>query len=76
VAEIFVPLSNSVAEKITEMIFLQKRFGPSSKIPNEMQLAEELNVSRTSIREAVKILIAKSAGLPLEKIQTLGNLQI
>lgn len=57
--EIYVPLSHSVANSITEMIFLRKRFLPGDRIPSEMQLAEELGVSRTSIREAVRLLIAK-----------------
>ena len=56
---LYVPLSHSVANSITEMIFLRKRFHPGDRIPSEMQLAEELKVSRTSIREAVRLLIAK-----------------
>lgn len=54
-------LSNNIADKIGDMIFIEHRFGPGDKLPNEMQLAKELNVSRTSIREAVKLL--SSAGV-------------
>ncbi|SBV95635.1 putative L-lactate dehydrogenase operon regulatory protein [uncultured delta proteobacterium] len=56
---LYVPLSHSVANAITEMIFLQKRFLPGDRIPSEVQLAKEIGVSRTSIREAVRLLIAK-----------------
>ena len=57
--DIYVPLSHSVANTITEMIFLQKRFLPGDRIPSEVQLAKEIGVSRTSLREAVRLLIAK-----------------
>jgi DNA-binding FadR family transcriptional regulator len=55
----YIPLSHSVANAITEMIFLHKRFLPRDKIPSEAQLSKEIGVSRTSIREAVRLLIAK-----------------
>jgi DNA-binding FadR family transcriptional regulator len=54
----FIPISNSIANQISDMIFLQKKYKPKDKLPNEHQLAEELGVSRTTIREAVKILVA------------------
>ena len=57
--EFYVPLSHSVANDISEMIFQRKRFRPGDRIPSEMELAQEIKVSRTSIREAVRILIAK-----------------
>lgn len=57
--DIYVSLSHSVANTITEMIFLQKRFQPGDRIPSEVQLAKEIGVSRTSLREAVRLLIAK-----------------
>jgi DNA-binding FadR family transcriptional regulator len=57
--ELYVPLSNSVAKAITEMIFVQKRFKLGDRIPSEMELATELQVSRTSIREGVRLLIAR-----------------
>ena len=55
----YVPLSNSVADAIAEMVFVRKRFRPGDRIPSEMELANEINVSRTSVREGVRILIAK-----------------
>ena len=54
----FIPISESIANKISDMIFLEKKYGPNDKLPNENQLAKELNVSRTTIREAIKTLVA------------------
>lgn len=50
------PISKQVAKSLSDMIFAQKRFLPGDKIPNERSLAVDLDVSRTSIREAIKIL--------------------
>lgn len=54
----FIPISQSIADQINDMIFLQKKYLPNDKLPNENKLAEELGVSRTTIREAVKTLVA------------------
>jgi GntR family transcriptional repressor for pyruvate dehydrogenase complex len=54
----FIPISQSVANQISDMIFLEKKYGPNDKLPNENKLAKELGVSRTTIREAVKTLVA------------------
>lgn len=51
-------LSQSVAESILTMITVEKRFSAGEKLPNELNLAEELNVSRTTLREAIRILVA------------------
>ncbi|MEA4816134.1 MAG: FadR/GntR family transcriptional regulator [Lachnospiraceae bacterium] len=51
-------LSERIAEKIFNMIASEKRFSPGEKIPNEMNFSFELGVSRTTLREAVKILAA------------------
>ena len=40
------------------MIFVEKRFAPGSRLPNETELMKELRISRSSLREAIKILIA------------------
>lgn len=55
----FVPVSTIVANTISDGILLEKRYAPNEKLPNELKLARELGVSRTSIREAVKILAAR-----------------
>lgn len=51
-------LSQSVADNILSMITIEKRFSAGDKLPNELDLSEELNVSRTTLREAVKLLAA------------------
>ena len=51
-------LSQSVADNILTMITVEKRFSAGEKLPNELDLAEELNVSRTTLREAIRILVA------------------
>lgn len=54
----FIPISQNIANQISDMIFLEKKYLPNDKLPNEHELAEKLGVSRTTIREAVKTLVA------------------
>ncbi|VAX28695.1 Transcriptional regulator, GntR family [hydrothermal vent metagenome] len=49
------PLSQKVAIKIEEAI-LSKELSPGDKLPSEHELCEQFGVSRTSVREAVRIL--------------------
>jgi len=51
-------LSQSIADNILSMITIEKRFSVGDKLPNELELSEELNVSRTTSREAIRILVA------------------
>ena len=51
-------LSEKIAEQILRMITVEKKFNVGDKLPNENDLSEQLGVSRTTLREAVKILIA------------------
>lgn len=51
-------LSQDVADNIISMITIEKRYETGDKLPNELDLARELNVSRTTLREAVRILVA------------------
>ena len=51
-------LSQNVAENLMSMIAVDKRFRIGDKLPNELDLAEELGVSRTTLREAIRSLIA------------------
>ncbi|MBO1004886.1 FadR/GntR family transcriptional regulator [Pseudogracilibacillus auburnensis] len=50
-------LSDSIAEDILAMITIEKRFLSGDKLPNEIELSEELNISRTTLREAIRILV-------------------
>lgn len=51
-------LSDRVADDILTMIMIEKRFLPGKKLPNEIELSEELKISRTTLREAIRILAA------------------
>lgn len=54
----YISLAEETAEKLKRMILDDKIYKPGERLPNESGLSEILQVSRTSIREAVKILIA------------------
>jgi Transcriptional regulators len=54
----FIPISQVVAGRIKDMIFLEKKYLPNDRLPNEYDLSAQLGVSRTSLREAIKILAA------------------
>ena len=46
------------ADTLTDMI-AQRRFLPGDKLPSELELAVELQVSRTTLREALRILTTR-----------------
>ena len=51
-------LSVRIADRITELIE-QREFCPGDKLPNELELSERLRVSRTTLREALRILATR-----------------
>ena len=51
-------LSDSVADDILSMISIENKFLPGDKLPNEIEFSRALNVSRTTLREANRILVA------------------
>lgn len=53
------PLAERVAEQIQDLIADQS-LKTGDKLPNEFEMAQELNVGRGTIREAVKILVSRN----------------
>ena len=53
-------LSQRAADRLLEMIVDEHNYAPGSKLPNENELAELLNVSRTTLREAISFLVAQN----------------
>jgi GntR family transcriptional regulator, transcriptional repressor for pyruvate dehydrogenase complex len=51
-------LAENVADDILAMITIDKKFSLGDKLPNENELSVELQVSRTTLREAIRILVA------------------
>ena len=54
-----IRLSEQTSDRLYEMIVEECRYAPGSKLPNENELSEELQVSRTTLREAISFLVAQ-----------------
>ena len=52
-------LSTQAASRIMDMIVTDRRCQAGDKLPNEMELADELGISRVTLREAVRMLCAR-----------------
>lgn len=53
------PLAERIADQISNLI-IDRQISPGQKLPNEFELAKQLNVGRGTIREAVKLLVARN----------------
>ena len=53
------PLAEQAAEQISQLI-IDRQLAHGEKLPNEFELAEQLNVGRGTVREAVKLLVARN----------------
>lgn len=51
-------LTEKTAKRISDIILAEKRYSPGERIPSEYEIAQELGVSRLTVREAIKILTA------------------
>lgn len=52
-------LSKQTSDRLYEMIVEERRCEPGSKLPNENELSRALEVSRTTLREAISFLVAQ-----------------
>ena len=52
-------LAERTAEKLYEMIVYDKMFSEGDKLPNENELSAMLSVSRATLRESIRILVAQ-----------------
>ena len=52
-------LSQRTAETLKKMIVEEHKYNYGEKLPNENELSQELGVSRSTLREAIKTLISK-----------------
>jgi len=50
-------LSQRIADELSISICDKKLFKPGEKLPNELELSENLGVSRATLREAIRILV-------------------
>ncbi len=52
-------LSQQTARKLYNLIAAEKRLAPGEKLPNELDLAREMGVSRATLREAIRTLAVR-----------------
>ena len=52
-------LSRQTARRLYQMITAEKKFTPEEKLPNELELSQEMGVSRATLREAIRELVTQ-----------------
>ena len=52
-------LSQQTARRLYSLIAAEKRFAPGEKLPNELDLAQDLGVSRATLRESIRALVTQ-----------------
>ncbi len=52
-------LSQRTADRLRKLIVEEQRYRQGEKLPNENELSEILGISRTTMREAIRILVAE-----------------
>ena len=63
-------LTDKVIKELTEMITVKQVYRPGDKLPNELELAKELGVSRTTLRDAMTYLVSTNV---LKRIRGKGT---
>lgn len=52
-------LSEQTAERLYNMVAVEKKIKPGEKLPNELELAADMGVSRTTLRDAIRTLTSQ-----------------
>ena len=52
-------LTQQTAQRLYNQIVVEKRLSPGEKLPNELELSQEMGVSRATLREAIRTLAAQ-----------------
>ena len=55
-------LSQQTARRLYSLIAAEKKIAPGEKLPNELELAQEMGVSRATLRESIRELAAPGPG--------------
>ena len=55
----YKPLPEKTADAISDMIY-RNNYRVGAKLPNEIDLAREFEVSRNTVREAIRILVSRN----------------
>ena len=53
-------VADRAKQELLNKIIVEKEYHPGEKLPNDNRLAEELRVSRTSVREAIQFLVTQN----------------
>ena len=53
-------LAQQTAERLYGQIVVERALAPGEKLPNEVELAGELGVSRATLREAIHVLVSQN----------------
>ena len=62
-------LSQQTADRLYTMIVVEHRLSPGEKLPSEVELARELGVSRTTLREALHVLVSQKIFSHLDQVR-------
>ena len=47
-------LAQQTAQRLYNLIAAEKKLAPGQKLPNELELSQEMGVSRATLREAIR----------------------